>query len=269
MTSLNSAFADLPATPRMPALFVGHGNPMNAIEDNYYSRAWRAMGERLPTPHAILCVSAHWMTRGTTLVHIGARPKTIHDFGGFPRELYAQQYPAPGAPDTAKAAIELVRSSHLETDTEWGLDHGAWSVLIQMFPKADIPVFQLSLDLSRAPQAHLDLARELKPLREKGVLVIGSGNLVHNLMALAPGAPAFDWAQAFDAEMAKRIEARDAAGVADALGASRVARLAHPSPEHFLPVMFPLGVADEKDELTFFTTSFDMASISMRSFLLS
>jgi 4,5-DOPA dioxygenase extradiol len=175
MTSLNSAFADLPATPRMPALFVGHGNPMNAIEDNSYSRAWRAMGERLPTPHAILCVSAHWMTRGTTLVHIGARPKTIHDFGGFPRELYAQQYPAPGAPDAAKAAIELVRSSHLETDTEWGLDHGAWSVLIQMFPKADIPVFQLSLDLSRAPQAHLDLARELKPLREKGVLVIGSG----------------------------------------------------------------------------------------------
>jgi len=269
MASLNFAFAHLPSTPRMPALFVGHGNPMNAIEDNPYSRAWRAMGERLPTPHAILCVSAHWMTRGTTLVHIGERPKTIHDFGGFPATLYAQQYPAPGAPDAAQAAIELVRSSHLETDTQWGLDHGAWSVLIQMFPKADIPVFQLSLDLNRAPQAHLDLARELKPLREKGVLVIGSGNLVHNLAALASGAPAYDWAQAFDAEMAKRIDARDAAGVAAALGGSRMARLAHPSPEHFLPVMFPLGVVDEKDELSFFTTSFDMGSISMRSFLLS
>ena len=143
-------------------------------------------------------------------MHIGERPKTIHDFGGFPRELYQQQYPAPGAPDIAGATIELVRSSHLQTDSEWGLDHGAWSVLIRMFPKANIPVFQLSLDLSKNPQAHLELARELKPLREKGVLVIGSGNLVHNLMALAPGAPAFDWARGFDADMTKRIEAGDA-----------------------------------------------------------
>jgi 4,5-DOPA dioxygenase extradiol len=269
MPSLNSAFAELPATPRMPALFVGHGNPMNAIEDNSYSRAWRAMGEALPTPRAILCVSAHWMTRGTTLVHIGERPKTIHDFGGFPRELYQQQYPAPGAPDIAEATIELVRSSHLKTDSEWGLDHGAWSVLIRMFPKANIPVFQLSLDLNGKPEAHLELARELKPLREKGVLVIGSGNLVHNLMALAPGAPAFDWAEAFDADMTKRIEAGDASGVAAALGSGRIARLAHPSPEHFLPVLFPLGVADEKDKLSFFNASFDMGSISMRSFLLS
>jgi len=269
MAALNKAFDHLPATPRMPALFVGHGNPMNAIEDNAYSRSWRAMGETLPTPHAILCVSAHWMTRGTTLVHIGERPKTIHDFGGFPRELFMQQYRAPGAPDVAAAAIELVRSSHIETDSEWGLDHGAWSVLIQMFPKANIPVFQLSLDLSRDPAAHLALARELKPLREKGVLVIGSGNLVHNLGALAPGAPPYDWAQTFDAQMKERIEARDAVGVAAALGAGRAARLSHPTPEHFLPALFPLGVADEKDELSFFNASFDMASISMRSFLLS
>ena len=269
MASLNSAFADLAPTPRMPALFVGHGNPMNAIEDNAYSRSWRALGETLPTPRAILCVSAHWMTQGTTLVHIGERPKTIHDFGGFPRELYQQQYPAPGAPDIAGATIQLVRSSHLQTDSEWGLDHGAWSVLIRMFPKANIPVFQLSLDLAKTPQAHLELARELKPLREKGVLVIGSGNLVHNLMALAPGAPAFDWAEVFDADMTKRIEAGDAGGVAAALGSGRVARLAHPSPEHFLPVLFPLGVADEKDSLSFFNASFDMGSISMRSFLLS
>jgi len=169
----------------------------------------------------------------------------------------------------AAAAIELVRSSHLETDSEWGLDHGAWSVLIQMFPKANIPVFQLSLDLSRDPEAHLALARELKPLREKGVLVIGSGNLVHNLGALAPGAPPYDWAQTFDTLMKERIEARDASGVAAALGAGRAARLAHPTPEHFLPALFPLGVADEKDELSFFNAAFDMGSISMRSFLLS
>jgi 4,5-DOPA dioxygenase extradiol len=269
MVALSSAFAELPSTPRMPTLFIGHGNPMNAIEDNVYSRSWRAMGERLPTPRAILCVSAHWMTRGTTLVHIGKSPKTIHDFGGFPRELFMQQYPAPGAPDVAAATVELVRGSHLETDTEWGLDHGAWSVLIQMFPKANIPVFQLSLDLGKDPRAHLELARELKPLREKGVLVIGSGNLVHNLMALAPGAAPYDWASAFDATMAERIEARDAAGVAAALGSGRTARLAHPTPEHFLPLLFALGVADAKDELSFFNASFDMASISMRSFLLS
>jgi len=143
--------------------------------------------------------------------------------------------PRPARPDAAKAAIELARSSHLEADTQWGLDHGAWSVLIQMFPKADIPCSSSRSTSIVAPKAHLDLARELKPLREKGVLVIGSGNLVHNLMALAPGAPAYDWAQAFDAEMAKRIDARDAEGAAAALSASRVARLAHPSPEHFLP----------------------------------
>jgi 4,5-DOPA dioxygenase extradiol len=150
-TTASEAFKDLPASPRMPTLFVGHGSPMNAISDNAYSRSWRKLGETLPVPAAILCVSAHWMTRGTTLVHVGSRPKTIHDFGGFPQALFDAQYPAPGAPEVAKATIELVRSSHLKGDTEWGLDHGAWSVLIKMFPKADIPVFQLSLDLGKPP----------------------------------------------------------------------------------------------------------------------
>ena len=140
-TTASEAFKGLPASPRMPTLFVGHGSPMNAISDNAYSRSWRKLGESLPVPAAILCVSAHWMTRGTTLVHVGSRPKTIHDFGGFPQALFDAQYPAPGAPDVANATIELVRSSHLKGDTEWGLDHGAWSVLIKMFPKADIPVF--------------------------------------------------------------------------------------------------------------------------------
>ena len=263
------AFKNLPASPRMPTLFVGHGSPMNAITDNPYAREWHKLGETLPTPSAILCVSAHWMTRGTTLVHVGPRPRTIHDFGGFPQALFDQQYPAPGAPDVAQAAIELVRASHLGADTEWGLDHGAWSVLIRMFPKADVPVFQLSLDLGRSPQAHLDLARELRPLREKGVLVIGSGNLVHNLMAMNPGGPPYDWAQGFDALMKDRIGARDGKGVADALNASRMAKLSHPTPEHFLPALYPLGVADEADELSFFSESFDLGSISMRSFLLS
>jgi 4,5-DOPA dioxygenase extradiol len=264
-----SAFSRLSPTPRLPALFVGHGNPMNAIDDNAYSRAWAAIGASLPKPQAILCVSAHWMTQGGSLAHVGRRPKTIHDFGGFPRALYQQQYPAPGAPEAARAAVELVRSTHLQPDEEWGLDHGAWSVLIRMFPDADVPVFQLSLDLGRAPAAHLDLARELKPLRERGVLIIGSGNLVHNLGALNPGGAPYDWAQAFDETMKARIAARDGAGVAEALDGSRTARLAHPTPEHFLPALYPLGVADEKDELSFFSESFDLGSISMRSFLLS
>jgi 4,5-DOPA dioxygenase extradiol len=269
MPNLNAAFQDLPTTPRMPTLFVGHGNPMNAIEDNDYSRAWRALGESLPTPRAILCVSAHWMTPGATLAHVGPHPKTIHDFGGFPRELYRQQYPAPGAPDFAQATIDLLRASHVEPDTQWGLDHGAWSVLIRMFPKAEIPVFQLSLDLAKSPAALLEMARELKPLRERGVLIVGSGNLVHNLMALAPGAAPYDWAQEFDARLTTMIEAGDAAAVAEAGSLGRIAKLAHPTPEHFLPILFPLGVADAKDELSFFNASFDMASLSMRSFVLS
>ncbi len=264
-----SALSRLNPTPRMPALFVGHGNPMNAIEDNAYSRAWAEIGQNLPRPQAILCVSAHWMTRGAVAAHVGARPKTIHDFGGFPRELYQQQYPAPGAPDVAEATIALVRSTHLQPDEEWGLDHGAWSVLIRMFPEADVPVFQLSLDLARDPEAHLDLARELKPLRERGVLIIGSGNLVHNLGALKPSGPPYDWALAFDETMKARIEAGDGKGVAQALNGSRAARLAHPSAEHFLPVLYPLGVADDNDKLSFFSESFDLGSISMRSFLLT
>jgi 4,5-DOPA dioxygenase extradiol len=264
-----SALSRLSPTPRMPALFIGHGSPMNAILDNAYSRTWGEIGASLPKPQAILCVSAHWMTRGGSLAHVGARPKTIHDFGGFPPALFQQQYPAPGAPEAAQAAIELVRSTHLEPDEEWGLDHGAWSVLIRMFPQADIPVFQLSLDLGRSPVSHLDLARELKPLRERGVLIIGSGNLVHNLRALNMNGGSYDWAESFDAKMKARISAGDARGVAEALDDSREARLAHPTAEHFLPTLYPLGVADEKDKLSFFNESIDLASISMRSFLLS
>jgi 4,5-DOPA dioxygenase extradiol len=267
-TSASEAFKDLPATPRMPALFVGHGSPMNAITDNAYSREWRKLGETLPTPSAILCISAHWMTRGTTLVHIAPHPKTIHDFSGFPQTLFDAQYPAPGAPDVAKATIELVRSSHLKGDTEWGLDHGAWSVLIKMFPKADIPVFQLSLDLAKPPSEHFALAQELKPLREKGVLIVGSGNIVHNLMALVRGGQPYDWAEDFDARAAKAIKERDFKALAKPLSLARSLPLAHPTLEHYLPVLFPAGVADDKDEMSFFNIGIDMGSISMRSFVL-
>jgi len=209
MASLKTSFPDLKSTPRMPALFIGHGSPMNAIEDNEFSRGWSKMGASLPVPSAILCISAHWMTRGTTLVNVKEKPQTIHDFRGFPRALYQTQYPAPGAPEFAEATLNLLRNNHVEADEEWGLDHGAWSVLIKMFPKADIPVYQLSLDLTMAPDKHLSLARELSALREKGVMIIGSGNIVHNLMAMQPGGAPYEWAQTFDNHITARLEARD------------------------------------------------------------
>ena len=256
-------------SPRLPALFVGHGNPMNAIEDNAYARSWRELGDQLPRPSAILCISAHWMTRGTTLVHVGHRPRTIHDFYGFPPELYAQQYRVPGAPGAAQEVIDLVRATHVSPDSDWGLDHGAWSVLIRMFPGEDIPVFQLSLDLSRKPAEHLAVARELRPLRERGVLIVGSGNLVHNLGALNPGGAPYDWAEGFDRRIAGYIETRNGAGAAAALDGSRDARMAHPTIEHFLPALYALGVADDKDQVSTFNATFDLGSISMRSFLYS
>jgi 4,5-DOPA dioxygenase extradiol len=269
MSQLNTAFGGLAASPRMPVLFVGHGNPMNAIEDNDYSRNWRRVGDGLPLPKAILCVSAHWMSRGSTLVNVTRKPETIHDFGGFPRQLYEQQYPAPGAPDFASATLELLRGRHAEASIEWGLDHGAWSVLIKMFPKADIPVYQLSLDLTLAPQAHFELAREIKALREKGVLIIGSGNVVHNLMALNPGAPPYDWAEAFDGFVAGNLETRDFKAIVNAGNLGRVSKLAHPTPDHFLPLLYVLGAAEPEEELTSFNVAFDLGSISMRSFMLS
>ena len=262
-----SALSPLPATPRMPALFVGHGTPMNAIEDNRFSQTWREIGRTLPRPRAILCVSAHWMTHGATQVQIGRQPRTIHDFGGFPAELYAQHYAAPGAPDVAEAVIGLVRSVAIRADTAWGLDHGAWSILIHLFPDADIPTFQLSLDMANSPARHFDLASELKPLRDRGVLIVGSGNIVHNLRAMRSGAPPYAWAEAFDAYITAKLEARDFRAVIDYQAAGEIARLAHPTVEHLLPLLYLLGVTDDQDQWEFFNAAFDLASISMRSLI--
>jgi 4,5-DOPA dioxygenase extradiol len=197
------------------------------------------------------------------------QPRTIYDFYGFPQELYEKRYPAPGSPELAKMTVETLRESHVGLDSERGLDHGSWAVLCQMYPKADVPVVQLSLDQRKQPALHYELGRELRALRRKGVLIIGSGNIVHNLMAIAPGAPPYDWALSYDAEGARKIEARDAIGFADIIGAGRVAKLANPTPEHVLPTLYALGVADEKDDLKFFNLGFDLGSLSMRSFVLS
>lgn len=266
MSTLN--LHSLPATVKMPVLFIGHGSPMHAIEQSAFSRAWGAIGASLPAPSAILVISAHWMTRGVSLVHIGAKPRTIHDFGGFPPALHAVQYPAPGAPDAAAITLDLLRDHHAEADTEWGLDHGAWCVLLRMFPKADVPVYQLSLDLSRPLKEHMALAAELRSLRERGVLIVGSGNAVHNLPAMRQGVGAFDWALEFDAIVGDAITKRDYGKLAELNPADALMRIAHPSIEHFLPLLYTLGAADAGDTPSFFAEGFDLGSISMRSLVM-
>ncbi|HSF97016.1 MAG TPA: 4,5-DOPA dioxygenase extradiol [Thermohalobaculum sp.] len=269
MDPMPAISSQLRPSSRMPALFVGHGNPMHAIVDSEFSRGWAEIGEALPPPAAILCVSAHWMTRGTTLVQVSAKPETIHDFGGFPQKLFDQQYPAPGAPALAAETAELLAKHHATTSDEWGLDHGAWAVLIRMFPKADVPVYQLSLDLSRPVRAHYELARDLKALRERGVLIVGSGNIVHNLPAMRRGGAPYDWAVEFDAMMAEAIAGRRFGAVAEAEGMGNLMQTAHPTVEHFLPLLYTLGVADEADEISFFNEGIDLGSVSMRSCLLA
>lgn len=254
---------------KMPLLFIGHGNPMNAIEDNQYRQSWQALGKKLAPPKAILCISAHWLSRGT-YVTMSEHPKTIHDFGGFPEELFKQQYPVPGAVDYAKMTIEQVKSTTVHEDFEWGLDHGTWSVVMPMFPEARIPVFQLSIDYTQPPQYHYNLARELSFLRSKGVLIIGSGNIVHNLgMVKWNGGEAFDWAVAFDTFVKENIEKGDAQALIDYQKFGKAAQLAVPTNEHYLPLIYALGLRDKTDGLQFFNDTLDMGSISMRSVVFS
>jgi len=273
------AFPDLPLTPRMPVMFVGHGSPMNAIEDNPWRRTWQAIGqalrERAGTLRLILCISAHWLTRGWHLTAM-EHPRTIHDFGGFPQALFDEQYPAPGAPTLARFISEEVTRAQGQQplgldEHDWGLDHGAWSVLKPMFPEADIPVIQLSLDYHRSPAEHFALGRRLAWLRDRGVLIVGSGNIVHNLGALrrdAASDQAYDWALAFDQTIAGHIEAGRLDELADFQQQGTVARLSHPTWEHYLPLLHAAGAAADADDTPrFFNEGFQGASISMRSVL--
>ena len=252
----------------MPALFVGHGNPMNAIQDTDFSLTWDALGRRLPKPQAILCISAHWLTPGEIRVSTAAKPKTIHDFSGFPHQLFKLQYPAPGAPQVARQVMDLVAVRTVLADHRRGLDHGVWSVLIRLFPGADIPILQLSLDYRMPPREHYRLARKLKLLREKGVLIVGSGNLVHNLRAMRNDGPTYDWAVAFDEKMTAFMDQGDDEAVVDFRALGEMARQAHPTWDHFLPVIYALAQRDSTDRLRYFNRGFDFASISMRSFVL-
>ena len=271
----NDGLPSLKKSDRMPVVFVGHGSPMNAIGDNEYRRSWQALGARfgkeLARPQLVLCISAHWLTQGWWLTAM-AQPKTIHDFGGFPQELFDQQYPAPGDPDAARAISLLVRqrvSAPLALDTsEWGLDHGAWSVLKPMFPNADIPVIQLSMDYGRAPEDHYALAKQLKALRERSVLIVASGNIVHNLRQMQRGASgnqAFDWALEFDQTVGGQVQQGNLDALQNFQKLGSLAKMAHPTHEHYLPLLYAAGAVGTSEPMKFFNTSFQGGSISMRS----
>lgn len=265
--SLQKLKDSLKASDRMPVVFLGHGSPMNAIEDNDYSRSWTHLGESLPKPQAILVVSAHWMTRGSTLVNVSAVQPTIHDFYGFPQELFDQQYPAPGAPEVAKEVISILASHHAEGDDTWGLDHGAWTVLKFLYPEANVPVFQLSIDMTEDLPHHVEIGKALKELRNKGVLILGSGNVVHNLRTMRYGINPYDWAVEFDELVASKLAERDLAALSDRNSLGSLLKMAHPSVDHYLPALTIAGAADDKDNLLFMNSSIDIASVSMRSFI--
>ena len=253
----------MPTPTKLPALFVGPGSPMNAIEDNPFSQAWEALGRALPRPEAILCISAHWETHGTGVTAM-PQPRTIYDFYGFPRPLYEKKYPAPGSPELARQVQQAVHSTQVVLDEALGLDHGTWSVLCRMFPAADIPVVQLSLDHDQPPAFHYALGQELRALRRQGILIIGSGNMVHNLGVMAWQDEPFDWAQEMDAKMAQLILAKKHVALVDyeALGPS--ARLAIPTNEHYLPLLYVLALQEDDDQVSFFSERVTLGSISMR-----
>ncbi|RYH11310.1 4,5-DOPA dioxygenase extradiol [Tropicimonas sp. IMCC6043] len=265
--ALNTLRDRLSPSERMPLVFLGHGSPMNAIEDTAFSRAWSELGQSLPRPEAILVVSAHWMTRGTTLVDVSAMPRTIHDFYGFPEALYAETYPAPGDPQLAREVVTLLASHHAGEDDSWGLDHGAWTVLKFLYPGADVPVFQISIDMSRGLDYQLDIGRALSELRDRGVLILGSGNVVHNLRAMRPGGKPQDFALEFDTLFADRLADRDLATLADRARLGNLLDMAHPSVDHYLPALTIAGASDARDDLTFMTDAIDLGSVSMRSFV--
>lgn len=251
----------------MPSIFIGHGNPMNAVSRNRYSEAWASLGKSIGKPTAILCVSAHWYIPGVG-VTANQAPPTLHDFGGFPRALYEVKYPAPGSPPLAARVKDLLSPLPVELSEDWGLDHGAWSILVHMFPNADIPVVQLSIDETRPPLFHYEIGQQLAPLRDEGVLILGSGNIVHNLHTYAWGkqeADPFDWAVRFETLVRELLQSRNDRPLVDYESLGRDALLAAPTPDHYLPLLYVLGSRKAEDKVTFPVEGFDGGSISMLS----
>jgi 4,5-DOPA dioxygenase extradiol len=255
---------------RMPTLFVGHGSPMNALELNAHTSAWRQLGESLPVPRAILAVSAHWYTNGTGVTAM-LQPRTIHDFHGFPPELFAQQYPAPGSPELAHRAQQLLQPSPVVADSQWGLDHGTWSVLMHLYPQAQIPVVQLSIDARATPSDHYELAQRLAPLRDEGILILGSGNVVHNLRRINWTTPAgaWPWAAQFNDYIRNAVLRNDHQAVIRYEAVGEAARESVPTSEHFLPLLYVLGAAGAGGKVSFPTDGIELGSISMLTVLCS
>lgn len=249
----------------MPVLFVGHGNPMNAIQDNEITHGWQKVSSSIPKPKAILCISAHWETNGM-FVTAAQNPKTIHDFYGFPKELFDVEYPAPGNPELASETISMLQPNIAKPDLKWGIDHGCWSVLRHFYPYADIPIVQLSLDYSKTPEMHYEIAKELKPLREKGVLIIGSGNLVHNLgLVNWQNEQTYDWAIEANDKIKKKIIDGNHKELISYKELGNDVKLAIPTPEHFLPLLYVLGLKNEQEKISFFNEKIELGSISMTS----
>jgi 4,5-DOPA dioxygenase extradiol len=270
LSKLSEGFSD---TALMPVLFLGHGSPMNAIEENEFVAGFRNVAQSIPRPNAILCVSAHWETRGTKVTAM-SMPRTIHDFGGFPQELFDVQYPAPGSPELAQETKRLITSTEVALDDKWGLDHGAWSVIKHMYPKADIPVIQLSLDYGKAPKYHYELAQELAALRKKGILIIGSGNMVHNLgrvdwKRLNEVGFAYDWAREAREKMNHFILEGNHQALIDYAANGKAFQLSIPTPEHYLPLLYALALKESKEEVQLFNDDFIAGSLTMTSLKIS
>jgi 4,5-DOPA dioxygenase extradiol len=272
IAEFNSFTADLPLTERMPVIFIGHGSPMNAIETNGFTKTWEDLGKRLPTPKAVLVISAHWLTRGT---HVTAMetPKKINDFGGFPRALSESTYPAKGNPQLAGEIKDIIKSTNVGLDHDWGLDHGAWSILKQMYPDANIPVLQLSIDYYKPASYHYDLAKQLSALRDKGVLILGSGNMVHNLRMVAfdrMNEPnfGFDWAKEANGLFKKNILDGNHQALFDYEKLGEAVKLAVPTPDHYYPLIYTLALQEKKDSLSFFNDQLQAGSLSMTSVMI-
>ena len=252
---------------RMPVIFVGHGSPMNAIEDNDYSRTWQSLAKRIPRPEVILSISAHWYTKGTKIMN-EEKPETIYDMYGFPKELYEIVYHSPGSPSTAKIVKDMI-SKETEYDNSWGIDHGTWSILVHMYPDRDIPVFQISIDADAPPEVHYKIGEELKSLREDGVLIFGTGNVVHNLRLVDwhKGSKGFDWAYEFDDYIHENILKGNHNNIIKYAELGEIAKLAVPTPDHFYPLLYALGASDKKDKVSIFNKSCELGSLTMTGYL--
>ena len=260
-------------TQKMPVLFIGHGSPMNAIEDNEFTKNWNIIGKSIQRPNAIVCISAHWETNGTQITAM-ENPKTIHDFGGFPKALFDVEYPAKGNPKLAEEIKNTVASTAIILDYNWGIDHGAWSILRHLYPDADIPLIQLSLDYNKTPNYHYEFAKNLNFLRHKGILVIGSGNLVHNLSMIAwdklnESEYGYDWANEMSLIFKTNITSGNHKALVDYNNLSRYSKLAIPTPEHYLPLLYTLALQDKNDSVSFFNDKAIGGSLTMTSLLIN